>query len=138
MGSSLLIFFLSLLLGAGDSEYQNKNELTLQHSTLSIYYTEEQLKKKCLAQRALFSYTLSNDATSKTMQRVQNSCFNSSGILSIRVIDLPSSEISKLISHLAQSFACSQNLPAFFACTQFSCFSSFIKDLPYCLLTSIP
>lgn len=45
MGSSLLIFFLSLLLGAGDSEYQNKNELTLQHSTLSIYYTEEQLKK---------------------------------------------------------------------------------------------
>lgn len=45
MGSFLLIFFLFLLLGAGDSEYQNKNELTLQRSTLSIYYTEEQLKK---------------------------------------------------------------------------------------------
>jgi len=56
----------------------------------------------------------------------------------LKAAGLPSSEVSQLISHLAQRFAGSQNLSALFACTQFSCFSSFVKDLPYCLLTSIP
>lgn len=79
----------------------------------------------------LLFYRLGNDNCKKPILIALGRCPS-------QVRALPSPEVSQLISHLPQGFARAQDLSALFACTQLSCFASFIKDLPYGLLTSIP